>query len=566
MQIRFRNFLIIAVTVIAVSCGKKNKEGRYAPEDAAIAVHINGASLNAKLPWDEVKSNELFKELSNDSNLTSFVKQALDNPDNSGIDTKTDMLFFLKKDTLGGFASFAGTIKDAEKFRLFNLDIAKKGIESQQDGVNYITKYPVCAAWNKEKFVYISNIDAFNKMDYMRSMQDSSYTFKEKSRDILKTCKDVFDLKEENSLGKNEKFTELVKKPGDLHFWMNSEELNKGMLGNSGLKMMNIDLEKLYKGSITTATVNFENGKILVDSKSYASKEIMELWKKYGGKVDETMLKKLPAKDVALVFAMNFKPEGLKELVKLLGVESYANMGLAFMGFSLDDFVKANKGDLLFAVSDFKHVNDTATAGMSESNMFSLPVKPNVLFATSVGDKDAFNKLIKAGERLGKNMPAGGEAGNIAYNNNGSYFAIGNSKESVDKFVSGSNSNFDFISKITGQSFGGYINVQYFLKAFEKEAAKDSSGKAAYDASVAFWDNVYMKAGDYSDGGMTASYEINLLDKNTNSLKQLNKYIATLGLIAKREKEKEDKQMDVEARTLYPPPPPAVINTPVKTH
>lgn len=557
MQIRFHIPVLAAIIFLAAGCSKKNKEGKFIPEDAGVAVHINGASLSAKLPWDEIKNTEFFKEVSTDTSLSTFVKQALDNPENSGIDTKTDMLFFLKKDTLGGFAAFTGTIKDAEKFRLFNIDVANGGVESTDGGINFLSKYPVCVGWNKEKFLYISNIDAFNQANYIRSLKDSSYTYKETARDIIKTCKDLFNLNEDKSLAKNEKFTELVKKTGDLHFWMNSEEMNKGAFEEAGLKILNIDLEKLYKGSITTATVNFENGKILFDSKSYASKEVMEIWKKYGGKVDETMLKRLPAKDVALVVAMNFKPEGIKELVKLLGVEGYANMGLAFMGFTLDDFVKANKGDILFAVSDFKQspadtiIIDSNKNATNFVHLFNQT--PDILFATSVGDKDAFNKLMKAGQRLGKNIPYA-DSLPFSFNNNGNYFAISNAKENTDKFIAGGNSNFDFISKITGQSIGGYINIQYLLKSLERNLTADSSMKKAHEASLAFWDNAYMKGGDYSNGGMTSSFEINLMDKNTNSLKQLNQYIGKLGIIAKKEKEKRDAEMKVEAKTLYPPP------------
>lgn len=563
MKIRFGIPLIIALAVFAASCSKTNKEGKFIPQDAAIAVHINGASLSAKLPWEEVKSNEAFKAVSNDSNISAIVKQVLDNPENSGIDIKTDLFFFLKKDSLGGYAAFTGTVKDAAKFKSFNTDISKGGAETEKDGISFISKKNVCVGWNKEKFVYIADIPQLNQADYMNRGIDTTYTAPASARDIAKACKDVFDLKEDNSLGKNEKFTELVKTTGDLHFWMNSEELNKGGLTNAGLKMLNIDFEKLYKDNITTATLNFENGKILFDAKSYVNKEMTELWKKYGGKVDESMLKRLPAKEVAAVMAMNFKPEGIKELVKLMGVEGYVNMGLAFAGFTLDDFVKANKGDIILAVSDFKiSPKDTVTydeKGMPSVQHSLFPALPDILFATSVGDKDAFNKLLKAGEKLGKNMP-GGETPPVAYNNNGSYFAIGNSKENVDKFISGGSNNFDFISKISGQSFGGYVNIQYILKAFESEASRDSSAKAAWDASVAFWDNAYMKGGDYDDGGMTQHAEINLMDKTTNSLKQLNQYIGKMGAIAKKEKEKRDAAWDMgelksDSATQIAPPP-----------
>ncbi len=528
MPIRFRMPAIaVLLVLLTAACSKKNKEGKYVPKDAAVVVHINGAALSEKLPWQDVKSNELFKELQSDTAVTSFVKQALDNPENTGIDTKTDLLFFLQKDTMGGYAAFTGTVKDAEKFKLFNLDIAKSGIESEEAGVNFISKYPMCVAWNKEKFVYIFNTPELNAQRYSGGKIP-------KDRDIRAACKMVFDLKESNSLAEDEKFTALVKKTGDIHLWMNSEMLNEDNPAAAALPML--DITKLYKGSIAAATVNFENGKIAVDAISYANKELTDLWKNNSKDVDEAMLKRLPAENVAAVFAMSFKPEGLKEFLKLLGVEGYANMGLAFLGFTLDDFVKANKGDIAIAVTNFKAANDTAAIGMSNAAMFKSA--PDVLFTTSIGDKDAFNKLVKAGEKLGKGEMAA--LPTISFNTNGNYFAIGNSKENVDKFIGGSGATApDYLSKITGQSFGGYANLQYILKSFANEAAKDSTAKLVYDASLKFWDNVYTKGGDYKDGGMTQTIEINLMDKTTNSAKQLNSY---LGTVAKLGKQKNDER------------------------
>jgi hypothetical protein len=343
---------------------------------------------------------------------------------------------------------------------------------------------------------------------------------------------------------------------------MNGEELNKGGMANPALAMLN--MAKIYEGSITTAAVNFENGKILTDVKSYAGKELTALYKKYGGKnIDEDMIKRLPSKDVAAVFAMSFKPEGIKELLKLMGVEGYANMGLAFAGFSLDDFIKANKGDLLIAISDFKpSKTDTTTVDTAgnmtlHSEMFKQT--PDFLFATSIGDKEAFNLLIKAGEKLGKNVPAEMP---VAYNSNGKYFTISNSKENTDKYIAGnSNNNFDFLSKISGAPFGGYVNLQYIMKAFESDATKDSAAKIVYDASLKMWDNVYMKGGEFEDGGVTQTMEINLMDKSTNSLKQLNQYLGLLSKL-KMEKDKRVEISDVKMEEInkgdikIPPPPP----------
>jgi Domain of unknown function (DUF4836) len=547
MQLRFCLRLLAAILILALaSCTKTNKQGKYIPKDAAIVLHVDGASLTSKLPWDEVKKNALFQHLYAGSSVPAFIKQALDNPDNSGIDTKNDLVFFSQKDSSGGLVAFTGTIKDAEKFKLFALDVTKGGAESEKDGVNYISKAPVCVGWNKEKFLYLINTPELNTENYSRQYSDSNYT--PKSRDLGAACKNLFNLKESNSLGENEKFTALVKKTGDLHFWMNAEELNKAGLVNPALAMLN--MTKLYEGSITAATINFENGKILIDAKSYAGKELTDLYKKYGGKnIDEDMIKRLPLKDVAAVFAMSFKPEGIKELLKLIGVEGYANMGLAFAGFSLDDFIKANKGDILISVGDFKKQYDTAA---TDTHTQLLKVKPDVLFATSIGDKEAFNLLIKAAEKFGKSVPADFP---VTYNSNGKYFAISSSKENTDKYIANnSNNNFDFLSKISGNPFGGYINLQYILKAFESDATKDSTAKIIYDASLKIWDNVYMKGGNYEDGALTQTVEINLMDKNTNSLKQLNQYLGYVGQIVE-EKKKQMELLDLssDVQTVYPP-------------
>jgi hypothetical protein len=548
MQTRFRiPLLAAALVLILASCSKTNKQGKPVPKDAAVVVLFDAASLSSKLPWSEIKQNALFQQMYSDSSLPGFVKNVLDDPDNSGIDTKADLAFFMQKDSLGGIIAFTGTVKDAEKFRLFSLGILDGGNPSDIDGVNFISKAPVCVGWNKEKFLFIN----------------SSFGM---GRDLLTTCKNLFNLKESNSLGEDEKFTALVKKTGDVHFWMNAQQLNKtgiGGMANSPLAMLNMN--KLLEGSITTATLNFENGKISIDAKSYAGKELSELYKKYGGKnIDEDMLKRLPQKEVAAVFAMSFKPEGIKEFLKLLGVDGWANMGMAQVGFSLDDFIKANKGDLLLAISDFKKPTsdttmvDTANSPsrpMRHTNLF--PFSADVLFATSIGDKDAFNMLIKTGEKFGDKIPAGFP---IVYNSNDKYFGIGNSKDNIDRFIAGgNNNNFDFISKISGNPFGGYINIQYLMKTFGSDI-KDSSARIAFDASLKMWDNVYIKGGKYEDGGMNHSVEINLIDKNTNSLKQINQYIGVLGKLKMESHKRDRRHMDAmmediirDSATVKPP-------------
>lgn len=534
MQMRFKFSLLLPVAVMFLfsSCSKTNKEGRYVPANAVFVVHMNGQSLNTKLPWEEIKSSELFKQAYADSTTPALAKTVMDNPENTGIDVKNDILFFMVKDSAGGYIAIEGTVKDAAKFKQFNTSANKTpATETEKDGIHFLTTDKMTTSWKESKFVMVMDASGLNmnrKNRYNDYADSTNSIAPEPKKDLNAIATQIFALKEDNSLGKEEKFTELMKETGDIHFWINMEALGMGssdMPGMAALSMINF--KKIYEGSRVTGTVNFDNGKINADFTSYSGKEMTDLVKKYSGdKVSSEMIKRLPSKNVAALFALNFKPEGIREYLKLLGVEGFANMGTAFLGFNLDDFIKANKGDILISVSDF--VQDSSG-------------KPDmsVIFSASIGDKPSFAKLVEAGKKVGKEKLNGENSPVISYNLNDNYFAIGNKKQDVDKYIaSTNNSTLDFFDKISGSSSSAYINFQYILKAMENQASRDSLDKVIYDASVKMWDNLVFTGNGFKNGGSTTHLEINLVDKSTNSLKQLHNYLGTIAVVMKKQEEK----------------------------
>lgn len=535
MKLQVKLIAIAAITLFFTSCKDSNTQGRYIPSTASIAVHINGKSLSEKLSWNDIKANPLFENVYADSSISATVKKIFDNPDNAGIETKSDMLFFVQRDTAGGYVAIEGNIKDAAAFKTLTAEMVENGTAAEKDGISFVHNPTKCVGWNKEKFVFIADAPELGQMDELsrRMKNDSIDISTNKKRDVVAACKGVFELDESKSLAKNEKFSKLIKESGDMHFWINAEEMNKNNASLPVLAMVN--LEKLYKGNFTAGTVNFDNGKINLSMKSYAGDEMSKLYEKYSGsKVSEEMLKKIPGKDVMAAVALNFKPEGLKEFLKITNLDGIINMGSAELGFTLDEFVKANKGDIVLGMSDLTMTTDS-TAGVE------MP-KPgfNFVFGSSVGDKTAFNKLVKAGEMLSGKFIEPGKAP-FAFSTNGTLFAISNTQENADQFVNAAGSGFDFISKISGEPMSGYFNLQAIMKAFGNEASKDSLGKKVFDASLKMWDNVVFKGGAFKDGAIVTTGEINLLDKSTNSLKQMNGYFAVIGQVMK-EKEKKQKE------------------------
>ncbi|MCW3093838.1 MAG: hypothetical protein JWP81_4907 [Ferruginibacter sp.] len=555
-----------AVAMIFASCSKSNTQGKLIPKEAAIVIRMDGKSLSSKLPWEEIKQNPLFVEMGNDSTLPAALKSILDNPENAGIDIKTDCMFFAIKDSIGGYIAFEGKIKDEAKFKTFNQEITNNGASSEAGGVQFISKSPVCVGWNKETFVYVFDAPQFSQMDELsrRMMRDSIDIRSRSARDIGATCKSIFALAESNSLAKDEKFTHLMKAAGDMQFWVNTEELSKGSPTSGALAAVN--LQNFYKGYVTTGTVNFDNGKMLVNATTYASDEMLKLFKKYrGGKVKEDMIKRMPGKDVVAVMALNFQPEAIRDLIKMTGLDGLINIGVQKIGFTVDDFIKANKGDIFFGLSDLTMKPDTTTFKFKDQEKnISISPKPqfNFIFATSIGDKESFNKLVNAGKSIGNGVYSDSSKSPFSFNSNGTYFALSNNKQNVDQYLGGTSSDFDFIKKISGEPFGGYLNIQSLLKSFQNEAVKDSTAKIAYDATLQMWDNVFWKGGNYSDGGIQQTVEINLIDKSTNSLKQLNQYAAKLSQLYKAHRKKQAEMAAFEDVQF---PDTSRLTAPVKT-
>ncbi len=508
------------------SCKKSTEAGKIIPKDASFVMIFNGETINNKLSWEEIRNGELFKTMYSDSSVTELAKKALDNPENTGVNIKKDMTAFVVQDTTGGYAAICGTVADATKFKAYFTSLAKDTKASEKNGINFLAKDKGTISWNKDRFIIIVDIPEMKNLNAMANNQwddSTAMPVQEVYRDGTITAAALYNLSSSASLEKNEKFAELMGKSGDIHFWANAENLNSSSLGGAALSMLNIG--KLTEGSIATGVANFEDGKIIVDVKSYSGEELTDIWKKYeGNAINKEMISRSPIKDVAVSFAFNYKPEGLREFLKLTGLEGFANLGAAQVGFTVDDFIKANGGDIFISMGNFSKKDS------------SSGIKPDFVFASSIKDKPSFDKLISAGNKVfGRGAPA-----DMSYAVSNTYFSLSNSKPMADAYVAGSaKNNFDFIDKISGSPAGGFVNLQYVFTAMKPEV-KGEKEIQELNASMAMFENVLFKGGEFKDGGINQHVEINLIDKKTNSLKQLNAYMNQMAILEKKYKQTWD--------------------------
>jgi hypothetical protein len=546
--------IIVTGSLLFTACRSENKSGKLVPKDAALVIHVDGKSLSSKLSWDEIKQTNWFKELSTDTSLQGVQREFMQDPAVTGMDIKADAVFFIQMNPSGpGTFVGQGNIADKAKFEAYYKKAFPGTSVTKQGDINFATlKDDAVMAWKDDKFMFLGNMPdpAANQFQGMGMDTTPAVPAAGNAQRLIEAGKKIFALDSDNSLAKEEKFNDLLEEKGDVHVYYNVELMMKAA-PNAGMMAM-VNMDKFIKGSISTYTVNFDQGKIIVKSKFYPSKDLAAIFDKYdGGKIDETMIKSLPSSNIAGIVAFSFKPEGVQEFIKLTGLDGMLNMVMAQAGVTLDDFIKANKGNMLLAVSDLNFTKDTTTdmSGFGNDSLGGTKKskQADVLFAVSIGDKAAFEKLIAAGKKLNEGKPSD----NMTYNSNEKYFAMGSNPEAVRKFLAGGNSAPAFWERIKNSGFGMFVDLQYIMKSMQGNVT-DSSGRVILNESIRIWESIYSIGDGFDDGAMASTTEINMLDKSTNSLKTLNQYFDRISAVFIQEAKKR-QQTNVITDSLYIP-------------
>lgn len=535
---------VIAALLLLASCSsKKNIQGKRVPKDAGFVLHFNSKSMFEKLNVADLKQTDWYRQmveqLEQDSTTPDFVKNLHENMGSSGVDSAADVIFFGQKDPKNQMnVVLEGGIMDAKAFESFATKMYPQGniIKAGEIQTMVLMDHAVLT-WNKDRFVMgMIPHQRANRHELPNNSDDSTGTTRINGiEDLTAYCKNLYSLREDNSLGSDEKFSDLMSTGGDIHVWISVENL----LGGDDLPLGALNMIKLdafTKGTIATFTANFENGRISVKTKCYFGKELSDIFKKYsGGNFNTDMIKNIPSQNVVAVLALHFKPEGLRAMVDLSGVGAIIDLILLRQGFSVDDFVKANKGDLLVAFTDLQKTQQPDTSSGHQADI-SIPsektVRDNldakVLFSAAINDKEAFNKLINVGKTsIGTNDK-------LHYKSNGNYFVIGNDSNVVDQYLAGGKDDQPFLNQISGSSVGGFADIQKILRALPPDAVKDSLIRQMSDESLKMWDNAVLTGGNYSNGGFNLQLELNLSDKNTNSLRQLLQYTMVMSRLERK--------------------------------
>ena len=333
-----KNRIVLLLSLCAVfvftACNKGGKTGLLIPKDAGLVIHVDLSSLSSKLSWKEIQQTSWYAEAQKKAD-DSLAKKLLADPASSGIDTDGSLVMFMKRSGNSGYVAVEGKLKDVEKFKKTILEgsehkatIAKDGelnmakIEGNDDATLY---------FNDKLFVFVADASDTKVVGASQSIPQFGESQKYPLDSLQYFAKSTFSLKGKDLLDSDERFADLIGDKADAHYWVNAGGLYGGLL-TGPMAMMKIG--DVLQDNVSTGKANFENGKIVVDSKTFYNEKLASMFKKYAGKeVSSDIISKLPDQNVLAAFAMNYNPEGIKELLKLLGVDGMANAAMSIYIF-----------------------------------------------------------------------------------------------------------------------------------------------------------------------------------------------------------------------------------------
>jgi len=527
--------ILVAVVAVFASCKKSvPKQVKYIPKDATFVLGINTRSLYEKAGKSNISLDSVFNTFSKeaaDPDVTK-MKNAVGDLKDAGIDFSEQIYLFVKAggSIMNGKSVSMATIallKDASKFEAY-LRKQKADVSIKKEA-----KYSYAALGNDFVAGWSSDVAIISNVSGGRNAP-GSYSSGEGTLSQAQLTT-LFEQKDEESAASISEFRDLVKEKADAFFWSNSSSIfdQVPMLGMT-------KVSDLFKDTYTAGTINFEDGKIVADTKSYSSKALQDIIKKHPSQdLDFKMITQYPSSNIDGFISFSFNPELLIDILKYSGFDGQANQFLGDLGFTIEDVAKAFKGDVAAVVSDL-----TVVTKPNPYYPAATTKQPEVkfIFNAKVGDKASYDKVMGALEKKGLVSKSGNEYRITSFNVGVPYsiddknILVGLDSTVLQSYKAGNGKADlpdDIKSKSSGQAMSAFIDISKILTAIPLDSGAKAEEVALMDKAKATFKNISATSGHF-DGKLSKSeIELKFVDDKKNSLVNLLEFFAAAAKTAK---------------------------------
>lgn len=416
-------FALVALTLTISSCNKnKLEQTKHIPKDATLVVAVNPMSFYDKLKDHRAELDTLISSFSQKM-MNSDSSQKQKELTKQAFDFQKSFFFFVKASNSIAEgksinAAFIAPLKDKDKFMELLKSTDQRLDISQGTGFSFAVKEKAIFGWNNDIAIIIPSYGAYVDTLGQKAVLES-----------------LFNLKESESIAENKSFTKSFTTKADVSYYTNSSQ---SFTAVSVLALTKAS--DLVKDSYSAGTINFNDGAVDLKITSYPNATLLDLLKKNPAeKLSGSTLENYPGRPQAIAdISINFKQ--LISILTYMGVDQMINPFLQKQGLTLDDVAAAFKGEIAIAASDFR-------MEQKQSPYFNTTMsapKANYLLCIPIGDKQAYDKIIKAiyyadnslfTNQNGQIVPTAITQNGLGFLANDKYLLLGSSPALVDSFA-----------------------------------------------------------------------------------------------------------------------------------
>ncbi|WP_164974280.1 DUF4836 family protein [Filimonas effusa] len=537
-----RNTLLLtaaAVMLVFAACKKPvPTQTKYIPKDVSFVFAANVKNLQEKLEKSKISIDSLFKKAIAESKSSASELAKWDDFKNAGVKWQSEIYVYMqsKGAMITGSNAIFGAVAamdDKSKFQAYLKKQAPDAEIKEGSGYSYANiKGGFSIGWNSDVIVVAGAVGEKYSNNGTVNNAEAQITA-------------AFSQKEAESVAGIPEFRELAGKKSDALVWSNSTA------SLAAIPMIGLTkAADLFKDCYSAATLNFEDGKITGESATYMGKALSDIVKKYDmPEVDIKALEKFPSNNIDGFISMSFQPGILVDIVKYMGVEAIANQYLASMGFSLEDIIKAFKGEFTFIASDFA-IEEKPNAFLPQYKT-KQPVFKMIVNA-KMGDKAAYTKvtnalaakgiLVQQGNQYVPAMATGGYP--VTLDEKDLYFASDSVVLQQYKAGAGKAAISDEIkNKIKGKASAVYFD---FSKIIAGIPADSSYAALKAEAQATFKDFIAVSERKFDGKKIGSSFELRTGNDKENSLASIIKFVQKAVAAAETERKSRNAILDEE--------------------
>lgn len=548
-------WLIPVWLVFMTACSNKSlKEAAYIPKDAALVAVLDVKEMKAKL-----KKNRL----NIDSIINSLINRNYASPKiiitDSAIITETITVQHAADFNIDKMILFVQSKTLADNSTTFSINILTNK-NSGEDAVSDSISKSIMKDFKVEEEKSFST--AYSpKMKFRMSWNDditlATYFFHEvkpvydtlemtfkmpQEPDIVKESKAevaaFFNQSLDQSLASVEQFTDMFSEKADGYLFTSS---NSSVEALKKTPFNLPKLEELLKDNYTAATLHFEQGKVRIQSTNYFNPTLSSLLRQYAGPVvNWSLVNDYPEGEINMLALASFQPALIGGILQHLELKSFADNFLNKSGLTLDEALKAIKGEIAVVASDLSVQEPDPMKRKDELTLQRGLPGGKLLVRLPVGEKASYLKLMETGVKNGWLVKKG-----TTYSSAPEFSALGSfliadeqniyltSDSSVyNNYLAATGKKNKFLNSTQFQSYNAastlfYVNIASTIRGLTK--ADDSYTFHQATSIIASTIKEMTISSDNFDGkSVHNNLEVTMQDAKTNSLVSLTKMMSAL--------------------------------------